>query len=342
MASPADGFGHPLVFFDTFSSAGQLLSQVQYDPLPASVGDVAEILDVAGAPDGSFAALLFYADDTAPIQTRYAVLFSSLAAPDVWQAWPAPFSDYADGVHLAWDGEAFAIHAQAAFSEDYYLTRARWTAGAVELVTPTMQVGMVGSIAIDHSDFETDPVTGYSWGFDGWLLNAHDREGNLLPGAQAKGYGLLAFGPSYNASMAPHGTGARVAATDSTHSVSIAIDETFAETSPRSKLPQMDYSAIGFVGDEPSLFTLAPDHEGGSFDRFRIRPDGSTIRTTFVPYPKGVNWGGMPNVSVVAWQDEPWVGFYDVTGSLGSYRILRAHGACTYPSMYEVEKQQKK
>jgi hypothetical protein len=349
-------------------ASGELVGHAVFDAYPANVAGMAtHIQDAAGAPDGSFAAIIGHATETDPYGSIRKVAVGNVHEAALATLWTPPWSlAEATLTHVGWDGEAFAVHAKTQGQADLRLVR---LAADGTVVTPETQVGTVTSTFTweESADYQTDAQSGTSWmatSIDGGLwLSGHHRDGTLLPGTEAQG-GVLVTAEGTVPTDFPGRWPA--AASTGNHALlawrAAGRDETLAQHVVGTTASG---NALVIPNEESSFVPLrrALVHHQDGWRMFVVDSDVGIeslllsdaevhSRDVLVPHescyfscPPGKKWDlDVRILSAVSWQDELWFGFRDLSDCFSvdwhpdgvcPYRIVRVRDQCVYATAYD-------
>lgn len=363
--NPADQSRAYLVVATFEPEAGVPLHSRLYQPYPASVSYGSALMeDVAGAQDGSFAALIGYPDSNDPYGYVERVVLGNVAEQAPLTVWIPPWpASEAALIHVGWDGEAFAVHALSQSSSWMRLVR---LAPDGTVVTPAVEFGTVTSVWEGYFAAETDPQSGTSWlvssASGGLWLSGHLRDGQPLPGTEAQGGALVA-----GQGLEPGGSG---------HYPAIGLDSEEAllawrdHGSSTTRLQGIDgASAVGdglAIADEYATWPSADGAVLRSGDQWwmglltkavgieSLYVEGSELvdRTDLVPHqmcgssclPGQDDFMDARSLSAKRHGDELWFGFWDLTDfatdehpdRIWPYRVVRVAEGCVYPTVADL------
>jgi hypothetical protein len=316
------------------------------------------IFDAAGAPDGTFAAIVGYANDTGYYER---ILFGTTRGEPRFEIvdppWPAEEGDLVD---VGWDGEAFALHGFWAAEPGYLLTRMRLDESGPVTVLAPKRVGTIGSIYEEFFHVVTDADSGITRAVnsrdDGVWLTGHHRDGTALAGTEADGgvpittSGIESRGQSYWLGIGQRGDDAMLAWL-ATRDYEASFQHVQHATAKGSGFALEDRAAAKTLAWWRDAWWMAADenHRIAAYRLGNTHVLGRAALVTYSPCNGGCDFDVGLHVSRlmnVVWDDELWFGYWDFSNDFNvsdshpersnPYRIVLVKDGCVYPSVYDV------
>jgi hypothetical protein len=272
---------------------------------------------------------------------------------------------------IAWDGEAFVVHAYEAYGNK--TQAARFTTDGTVVLAPA-SIGPVGPVTLGDYEFRTSSETGDSWyvgkTFGVLLLTGNHRDGSPFPASPTGDFLSIAPPPSNfcdsgiaHPSIAPTADGALVAWAAEfgfcTQKVGLDLLPTgplqfvhaptvmdgnssfIAHTDATTTQPWQQAFWVGVSGLRGIDSVLTDGQSVLSQETLVSFGPGQCDKTHSCEKYGGIHGGDMRFLDSLVWQDELWMGYLDYTSQekpspFPSYRILRVAPGCMYPSMYDV------
>ena len=356
-------------------TTGEALEHRVYDPFPPEVlGGL--LYASAGAPDGSFAAIVGSSDDSAPDGWADKIVLGHLDVDGSLNEIILPWSIFDwRPLHVGWDGEAFVFDFVGNTSIDVLMLRL--APDGTEVLAPT-EVGSILSIEEDRTSIFTDAATGTTWMASSWdegvWLSGHQRDGTALPGTGADEYvvvdgqGVTPYWPSHDIAITANGPSALLAwgnsAVSTAHLQLVEDGEDVGDTfvlldTPvgggpylsNKRMARLDdgWWLAGLYGD-PNDPDMSAAEMGAMSFWFGDTPTGGIEllgRSVVVSWPpcwpeceqQWKNGFDLRFLASLRYQDELWLGFQDGTEHTANpvpYRIVRVGRSCAYPTIFEI------
>jgi hypothetical protein len=353
-ALPSAGSGSRAWFvigsFDPRS--GEQVDQRLYDVFPPEItSDDVSFHAVGGSPDGTFAVGYKWLLDPTTLSDE--MLLIGRVGEDAPVAKVVLATSGAEAAkqvqtQVAWDGEAFAVHAYGSAADQlgYNLYVARVGLDG-SLILPYTKYGITGASANSEYGHKTttDPEGGHSYAFEvGWLAG-HDRQGVAIAGTEAGGKEVAAAGMPGTATGLPAARamagGLWVGFQQLVQGRLPVIQRLDTDGDPAGnaaslpRFPPGDDAGIRPVtfvprGDRVLAIGMSP------MGVYAFEYDGETVGPAMLLMDNGgirEPWMDMRNFSAFRWNDEDWIAFSESRQDMPLVmHVLKVAEGCTYHS----------